>query len=87
MIDFSLPPEHVRLRDRVTEFVRNQVIPMEADSRQSPHGPSEALRQDLVAMARAQGLLSPHAAAEYLLTAPSEGRLRRARHRQLQFRF
>ena len=65
MIDFSLPPEHVRLRDRVTEFVRDQVIPMEADSRQSPHGPSEALRQDLVAMARAQGLLSPHAAAEY----------------------
>ncbi|MFT3802382.1 MAG: acyl-CoA dehydrogenase family protein [Burkholderiaceae bacterium] len=65
MIDFAIPAAHAELRDRVTAFVRDHVIPRESDPRQSPHGPSEDLRRDLVGLARAQGLLSPHAPREY----------------------
>jgi acyl-CoA dehydrogenase len=65
MIDFSLTPLQAELRDRVTRFVREQVIPRENDARQDAHGPSDALRRELVALARAEGLLSPHAPAEY----------------------
>jgi len=65
MIDFSLPEEWVQLRHRVEAFVRDEVIPRENDPRQDGHGPSDALRMELVGLARAQGLLSPHAPAEY----------------------
>jgi acyl-CoA dehydrogenase len=65
MIDFSLTAQQTELRDRVTQFVREQVIPRENDARQDAHGPSDALRRELVALARAEGLLSPHAPAEY----------------------
>ncbi|MEG0447144.1 MAG: acyl-CoA dehydrogenase family protein, partial [Comamonas sp.] len=41
-----------------------QVIPLESDERQSHHGPSEALRRELVARAKAAGLLTPHASLE-----------------------
>lgn len=61
MIDFSLPAEHADLRDRVSAFVRDEVIPREADPRQDRHGPSDALRIELVGLAHAAGLLSPHA--------------------------
>ena len=61
MIDFSLPAEHLALRDRVTAFVRDEVIPREGDPRQDAHGPSDELRLELVGLARAAGLLSPHA--------------------------
>jgi acyl-CoA dehydrogenase len=65
MIDFSLPEEWVQLSHRVEAFVRDEVIPRENDPRQDGHGPSDALRVELVGLARAQGLLSPHAPAEY----------------------
>lgn len=65
MIDFSIPAAHAELRDRVTAFVRDHVIPRESDPRQSAHGPGDDLRRDLVGLARAQGLLSPHAPVEY----------------------
>jgi acyl-CoA dehydrogenase len=65
MIDFSLTAKQTELRRRVTQFVREQVIPRENDARQDAHGPSDALRRELVALARTQGLLSPHAPAEY----------------------
>jgi len=61
MIEFALPPEHLELRERVTAFVRDDVIPHENDPRQDAHGPSDALRLELVDRARAAGLLSPHA--------------------------
>ena len=61
MIDFSLPAEHVELRDRVTSFVHDEVVPRESDPRQDEHGPSDELRLELVGLARAAGLLSPHA--------------------------
>jgi len=61
MIDFALPPEHVELRERVAAFIRDEVIPRESDPRQDAHGPSDALRLELVDRARAAGMLSPHA--------------------------
>jgi acyl-CoA dehydrogenase len=65
MIDFSLTPQQTELKERVTRFVHEQVVPREGDARQTPHGPGDELRRELVALARAQGLLSPHASAEY----------------------
>ncbi|MGB3864016.1 MAG: acyl-CoA dehydrogenase family protein [Xanthobacteraceae bacterium] len=65
MIDFALSPELTELRDRVTRFIRNEVVPYENDPRQDSHGPSEALRRELVALARGAGLLSPHGPTEY----------------------
>jgi acyl-CoA dehydrogenase len=65
MIDFSMSAEQADLQQRVTQFVREHVIPRESDPRQTPHGPGDALRRELVALARGQGLLSPHAPPEY----------------------
>lgn len=64
MIDFEIPAELAELRDRVEAFIRDKVVPLEKDPRQHPHI-EEALRRELVAMARAEGLLSPHAPREY----------------------
>ena len=63
-MDFSLSPELRALRDKTRQFIAEQVIPLENDERQSHHGPSEALRNELVARARAAGLLTPHASRE-----------------------
>lgn len=63
-MNFELPPEVRALRDRTRDFIAEQVIPLENDERQSHHGPSEALRKELVARARAAGLLTPHASIE-----------------------
>lgn len=65
MIDFSLSPELEALRDRVSAFVAEKIVPLEKDPRQGPHGPEDSLRRELVAMAREAGLLSPHAPKEY----------------------
>ena len=48
MIDFSLPDELIELRDRVTTFIREQVMPFETDERQEFHGPTDELRGELV---------------------------------------
>ena len=65
MIDFDAPQADLELRERVTSFVRDLVIPREDDPRQTPHGPSDELRRELVGLARAQGLLSPHAPVDF----------------------
>lgn len=65
MIDFELPADLADLRDRVTEFIANKIVPYENDPRQTAHGASEPLRLELVSLARAAGLLSPHAPKEY----------------------
>ena len=65
MVDFRLDDELLALRERVATFIRDQIIPYERDARQLFHGPTEALRLELVARARAAGLLSPHAPREY----------------------
>ena len=48
------------LAARTRAFVIDKIIPYERDPRQFPHGPNEELRRELVAFARAEGLLSPH---------------------------
>ncbi|MGH1357485.1 MAG: acyl-CoA dehydrogenase family protein [Burkholderiaceae bacterium] len=63
-MNFNLPPEIGELRDKTREFIAEQIIPLENDERQSSHGPSEALRLELVARARSAGLLTPHASTE-----------------------
>ncbi|MCB1907426.1 MAG: acyl-CoA dehydrogenase family protein [Rhodocyclaceae bacterium] len=63
-MDFSLSPSQLELQGKVRRFIADAVIPLENDSRQTPHGPSEALRRELVELARAAGLLTPHASRE-----------------------
>lgn len=63
-MDFSLDQELLELRQHTREFIAEQVIPLEFDTRQTPHGPSEELRNELVERARQAGLLTPHASRE-----------------------
>jgi acyl-CoA dehydrogenase len=58
MIDFEIPAELVELRDRVRAFVVEQVVPYEKDPRVTQHGPTDDLRQELVELARKEGLLT-----------------------------
>lgn len=60
-MDFSLSPPLLELQERTRQFIAEQVVPLENDERQTSHGPSEALRVELVSRARAAGLLTPHA--------------------------
>jgi acyl-CoA dehydrogenase len=64
-MDFSLSPELQDLQRRTRAFVRDTIIPLESDQRQTAHGPAEDFRRELVALAREAGLLAPHAAPEY----------------------
>lgn len=63
-MDFSISPELRALQEEVRRFIAEQVIPLETDPRQTAHGPSEDLRNELVARARKAGLLTPHAPRE-----------------------
>ncbi|MDT3671034.1 MAG: acyl-CoA dehydrogenase family protein [Aromatoleum sp.] len=64
-MDFSLSPQLAALRDRVRAFVADEIIPMEKDARQTAHGPTEALRRELIAKAKKAELLSAHVSPEY----------------------
>jgi len=64
-MDFSLSDELIELKERTESFVREKVLPYEGDPRQTPHGPSEALRRELAALGREAGLLSPHVGREW----------------------
>src|ERR1700679_4182351 len=64
-MDFSLSPELTELKERTRLFIAEQIIPMENDPRQTPHGPEESLRTELNERARVAGLLTPHASTEY----------------------
>jgi acyl-CoA dehydrogenase len=63
-MDFALSPRQRELQERTRAFIADDVIPLERDARQTPHGPSEALRAELVSRARRAGLLTPHASVE-----------------------
>jgi acyl-CoA dehydrogenase len=63
-MDFSLSPEIAELQARTRAFVRDEVIPFEADPRRTPHGPTDDLRRELNARAAAAGLLAPHVPRE-----------------------
>lgn len=60
----TLSNELLELQQKVREFIQQEVIPLENDPRQDSHGPSEALRSQLVSRARRWGLLTPHASQE-----------------------
>ena len=64
-MDFTIPPDLQDLQHRTRAFIRDKVIPFEADPRQERHGPTDGLRRELNALARAAGLLAPHVAPEY----------------------
>lgn len=59
-MDFTLPEALLQLRDKTRTFIRNVVIPYEKDPRRTAHGPSDELRNELIAHAREAGVLSPH---------------------------
>lgn len=63
-MDFSLSSLQLELQQRGRDFIARDVIPLERDPRQTAHGPSEQLRQELVALGRRAGLLTPHASTE-----------------------
>jgi acyl-CoA dehydrogenase len=58
VIDFEVDSELAELRDRVRQFVIDEIVPYETDPRLTQHGPDDSLRQELVERARAAGLLS-----------------------------
>lgn len=64
-MNFALSPELLDLQQRTRRFIAEQVIPLENDSRQDRHGPSDALRSELVERAREAGLLTPHASKAF----------------------
>lgn len=64
-MDFSIPADLQELSARIGDFVREEIIPLEKDPRWGSHGPSEAFRLELVARARARGLLAPHVPVEF----------------------
>ncbi len=64
-MDFSLPPELMDLQRRTRTFIRDKIIPLESDRRQTRHGPTEEFRRELVALGREAGLLAPHVSPEY----------------------
>jgi acyl-CoA dehydrogenase len=63
-MDFTISPALRELQAKTRRFIAGSVIPLENDPRQSSHGPDEALRRELVGLARDAGLLTPHASVE-----------------------
>ncbi|HEY6432303.1 MAG TPA: acyl-CoA dehydrogenase family protein, partial [Acetobacteraceae bacterium] len=63
-MDFSIPTELRELQDRTRAFIRDTIIPLEADPRQTRHGPSDSFRRELNALADRAGLLAPHVAPD-----------------------
>ncbi|MEU7630701.1 acyl-CoA dehydrogenase family protein [Nocardia sp. NPDC049220] len=61
MIDFAIPAALAAERDRVRRFVIDKIVPYERDARLTAHGPTDDLRQELVALARAEKLLTVQA--------------------------
>jgi len=55
------------LQQRTRKFIRDKIIPLENDSRQTHHGPTEEFRKELVALAAAER--SGALAARYELRA------------------
>jgi alkylation response protein AidB-like acyl-CoA dehydrogenase len=62
---FEIPEDLAALQHKVRRFIAEEIIPMERDARQTPHGPSDDFRRELIAKAKAAGLLSAHVSQEY----------------------
>ena len=59
-MNFEIPAALRELQLCTRQFIADEIIPLENDPRQTPHGPTEALRRELIAKGRAVGLLSAH---------------------------
>jgi len=59
-MDFTIPPELEELGQRIRTFVTSRIVPFETDRRWTDHGPTEDLRQEMVELARQEGVLAPH---------------------------
>ena len=64
-MDFTIPDDVLQLKERTKRFVRDEIMPLEGDKRQGAHGPADAFRLELVALAKRAGLLSPHVGREW----------------------
>ena len=64
-MDFSLTPELKELQERTRAFIREKILPLEKDDRQTHHGPTEDFRLQLVALGAEAGLLSSHVSPEF----------------------
>src|SRR3984957_18870469 len=64
-MDFTIADELLALKERTERFVRDDILPREKDPRQTPHGPTEEFRCELVALARRAGLVAPHVGREW----------------------
>lgn len=64
-INFAPPAELVELAARTKAFVVDKVIPYEKDPRWTSHGPTDALRLELNALAREAGVFAPHVSKEF----------------------
>jgi acyl-CoA dehydrogenase len=64
-MDFAIPPEIEELQARTRRFIRERIIPLEGDARQTRHGPTDEFRRELNALAAAEGLVAPHVSPEY----------------------
>jgi acyl-CoA dehydrogenase len=64
-MDFTIPPQIEELQARTRRFIRERIIPLEADPRQTRHGPTDEFRRELNALAAAEGLVAPHVSPEY----------------------
>ncbi|MGI9411408.1 MAG: acyl-CoA dehydrogenase family protein, partial [Hyphomicrobiaceae bacterium] len=64
-MDFALSPKLAKLKDDVDQFVRSEIIPFESDPRWGEHGPSDELRRELNAKAKAANLLAVHVPEEF----------------------
>ena len=59
MIDFKIPSNIEKLKEKTQKFILEKVIPKEKDPRQDNHGPHDSLRTELNNEAKKAGLLSP----------------------------
>jgi acyl-CoA dehydrogenase len=64
-MDFALSPEHAELQERTRVFIREKILPLEGDKRQTRHGPTDEFRRELNALAAEAGLIAPHVGVEY----------------------
>ena len=55
----------VELAGRVRAFIREKIIPLERDPRQTPHGPTEEFVRELRDHARRAGMLAPHVGVKW----------------------
>ena len=64
-MNFSLTPELINLQEQTRQFIAQKVIPFEGDIRETSHGPTKELRQELIELAKKAGLLTPHASKKH----------------------